>query len=412
MNIEPTNFKEATQELFNKAQIIINTLNEHGYAAYIVGGAVRNLLLQQPINDIDITTNCLPEKMLELFEHTIPVGIEHGTIVVLIDKTPFEVTTFRVDGEYIDHRRPDTVIFVDDLKEDLMRRDFTINALAVNSEYHVIDYFKGQDDIKQRIIKAVGNPQSRFTEDALRMLRALRFQSVLDFDIEIDTRTAIQQLAHQIQYISIERIIVEFSKLLTGAGVKNALDSFYNDELFHYIPFFKHIQQPNQYIINHPVPLELYLAYIIDCELKQHNDLGQQINSLKLSNQSKSDIKDYIKLLQYFRTADDALEMICYQYEQSMIHTAYQFVTDENLQLNTFFKTISHQKIDEIISSLPIQSRAELDINGNDLMHALNKGPGHWLKTTLNLIERKVVLNRIDNKKVQILEWVKKNVEI
>lgn len=412
MNIEPTNFKVATQELFNKAQIIINKLNEHGYAAYIVGGAVRNLLLQQPINDIDITTNCLPEKMLELFEHTIPVGIEHGTIVVLIDKTPFEVTTFRVDGEYIDHRRPDTVIFVDDLKEDLMRRDFTINALAVNSEYHVIDYFKGQDDIKQRTIKAVGNPQARFTEDALRMLRALRFQSVLDFDIEIDTRTAIQQLAHQIQYISIERIIVEFSKLLTGAGVKNALNSFYNDELFHYIPFFKHIQQPNQYIINHPVPLELYLAYIIDCELKQHNDLGQHINSLKLSNQSKSDIKDYIKLLQYFRTADDAIEMICYQYEQSMIHTAYQFVTDENLQLNTFFKTISHQKIDEIISSIPIQSRAELDINGNDLMHALNKGPGHWLKTTLNLIERKVVLNRLDNKKAQILEWVKINVEI
>lgn len=412
MNIEPTNFKEATQELFNKAQIIINTLNEHGYAAYIVGGAVRNLLLQQPINDIDITTNCLPEKMLELFEHTIPVGIEHGTIVVLIDKTPFEVTTFRIDGEYIDHRRPDKVIFVDDLKEDLMRRDFTINALAINSEYHVIDYFKGQDDIKQGTIKAVGNPQARFTEDALRMLRALRFQSVLDFDIEIDTRTAIQQLAHQIQYISIERIIVEFSKLLTGAGVKNSLNFFYNDELFHYIPFFKHIQQPNQYIINHPVPLELYLAYIIDCELKQHNDLGQQINSLKLSNQSKSDIKDYIKLLQYFRTADDAIEMICYQYDQSMIHTAYQFVTDENLQLNTFFKTISHQKIDEIISSLPIQSRAELDINGNDLMHALNKGPGHWLKTTLNLIERKVVLNRIDNKKVQILEWVKINVEI
>lgn len=158
---------------------VIATLQQAGFEAYVVGGAVRDTLLGKAVNDVDVATSALPHEVKPLFATTVDVGIEHGTVLIVHPLAPVEVTTFRVDGEYTDHRRPQQVQFVRELREDLARRDFTINAMALQQDGTVIDYFNGQQDLQQQVIRAVGNAKERFAEDALRMLRAVRFTSQL-----------------------------------------------------------------------------------------------------------------------------------------------------------------------------------------------------------------------------------------
>ncbi|OOM09121.1 CCA tRNA nucleotidyltransferase [Clostridium saccharobutylicum] len=193
---------------------ILNKLNNNGYEAYIVGGCVRDSLLKKKPKDWDITTKAKPEQVIELFEKVILTGIKHGTVTVVINKEGYEVTTYRTDGQYEDNRHPKKVKFVTSLKEDLARRDFTINAMAYNEENGLIDYFEGIEDLSKKIIKTVGNPNKRFNEDALRMLRAIRFSAQLDFEIEESTIDAIKHLRNNIENISKERIREEFNKIL------------------------------------------------------------------------------------------------------------------------------------------------------------------------------------------------------
>ena len=193
---------------------IIDTLYHNGFEAFIVGGCVRDFLLNVTPKDFDITTSALPEDILKLFNKTIPTGIDHGTVTVVLNKENFEVTTFRKDGDYLDHRKPSSVEFVSNIKEDLSRRDFTVNALAFNEKVGVIDYFNGISDLKNKVIRAVGNPDTRFKEDALRMLRAIRFSSQLDFIIDEDTLSAIRSNKDLINNISKERIRDELCKIL------------------------------------------------------------------------------------------------------------------------------------------------------------------------------------------------------
>ena len=198
------------------ASDIIKTLSAHGYEAYVVGGCVRDSILGKEPADWDITTSALPEQVKALFPRTIDTGLKHGTVTIMMDKVGYEVTTYRIDGTYEDHRRPNEVTFTSDLKEDLMRRDFTINAMAYNEEQGLVDLFGGIQDLTDRIIRCVGNPAERFDEDALRMLRAVRFASQLGFTIEDRTREAIVSLAPNIAKVSAERIQIEMVKLLTS----------------------------------------------------------------------------------------------------------------------------------------------------------------------------------------------------
>ena len=195
---------------------IINILESNGHEAYAVGGCVRDCILGKNPHDWDITTSALPEQVKALFDKTFDTGIEHGTVTVLIHGVGYEVTTYRVDGKYEDGRHPKEVTFTVSLEEDLKRRDFTINAMAYNETRGLVDLFGGVDDLKEGVIKAVGNPTERFTEDALRMLRALRFSAQLGFEIELDTYQAICQLAPTLDRISAERIQVEMVKLVTS----------------------------------------------------------------------------------------------------------------------------------------------------------------------------------------------------
>lgn len=201
-------------KLPNNVQYILEKFNSNGFEAFIVGGCVRDSLLNKKPQDYDITTNAFPEKIEELFDKTIPTGIKHGTVTVLIDKNPYEVTTYRVDGEYLNNRKPKDVKFVSNIEEDLSRRDFTINAMAYSPYLGFKDCFNGKEDLKNKLIRCVGDPDKRFSEDALRMLRAIRFSCQLNFKIEKLTAESIRKNFKLIKNISMERIQSEFTKII------------------------------------------------------------------------------------------------------------------------------------------------------------------------------------------------------
>lgn len=202
------------------AQLLISTLQGAGYKAYAVGGCVRDAVLSRNVNDIDICTSATPEEVEKVLETNgikfVETGLKHGTITAVVEHKPFEITTFRTDGEYLDNRRPENVTFVTDLKEDLSRRDFTVNAMAYNAQEGIVDCFGGIEDIKNKLIRAVGDADTRFNEDALRIMRALRFAAVLGFDIEEGTKKAIFKNKDLLLNIASERIYTELIKLLMG----------------------------------------------------------------------------------------------------------------------------------------------------------------------------------------------------
>ena len=197
-----------------KVKFIIKQLMDNGFEAYAVGGCVRDSILGREPNDWDITTSALPGQVKEVFEHTVDTGIQHGTVTVVLDKENFEVTTYRIDGEYEDNRHPKEVIFTANLVEDLKRRDFTVNAMAYNDETGLVDVFGGISDLNDKIIRCVGNAEDRFSEDALRVLRAARFAAQLGFSIEDGTMQAMKSMAPNLANISAERIQVELVKLI------------------------------------------------------------------------------------------------------------------------------------------------------------------------------------------------------
>ena len=221
---------------------IAEILKKNGYLAYAVGGCMRDTLMGRTPNDWDMTTDCAPEKMLEIFDregvHTIPTGLKHGTVSILIDGETYECTTFRIDGNYRDSRHPDEVTFTKDITEDLRRRDFTVNAIAgdplsLTGDY--VDVFGGRADIEKKIIRAVGDPETRFTEDALRILRAIRFATVLDFEIESETMEAAKKLRARLSDISAERKSVELQKILLSPHADRGISLLLETDMAKYI---------------------------------------------------------------------------------------------------------------------------------------------------------------------------------
>lgn len=212
-------------------EYIINTLTNNSFEAFVVGGCVRDSLLERNLNDWDITTNASPESVKSIFEDlgckVIPTGIKHGTVTILIHKEQYEITTYRLEGEYEDFRRPKEVIFTKSLKEDLKRRDFTINAMAYNEKDGLVDYFSGKKDLEHKIIRTVGDAKERFNEDALRLMRAVRFSAQLGFTIEEKTKTAIEELSGNLQKISVERIREEFNKIILSNNLLK-IEELYN----------------------------------------------------------------------------------------------------------------------------------------------------------------------------------------
>ena len=293
------------RDKFKGAIDILKIFNKNGYEAYFVGGCVRDYLLGEEFSDIDITTNALPEEVKKIFRKSIDTGIQHGTITILVNGEGYEVTTFRTEDEYTNHRAPEKVEFVSNLREDLDRRDFTINAMALDSNGKLYDYHKGESDLTCKVIKTVNNPNDRFYEDALRMLRAFRFSSKLGFEIEKDTLEAIKKNAELIKFVSIERIVNEFKKLLSGKGNLRSLELLLDSKLNTYIPFLEEIE-----IIQDFSKCSFCQSLYI---LSKINDISFDIlKELKLSNKEVKLIKEFDKINMDF-VRKIPLELILYK---------------------------------------------------------------------------------------------------
>ena len=226
---------EFNMKLSSDVMFILDKMKESGYSAHVVGGSVRDSLIGRPLGDFDITTNATPDETKAVFEgyKIVDTGIKHGTVTLVLSGVPYEITTYRVDGDYKDNRHPDSVTFTDRLEDDLARRDFTVNAMAYDLVFGLSDPFGGREDAKGKLIRAVGDPKVRFDEDALRILRALRFASVLGFHIEDATAAAARELASRLTFISKERVYTELKKLIMGVDATKILAEY--SEIFEII---------------------------------------------------------------------------------------------------------------------------------------------------------------------------------
>ena len=372
---------------FNSVINILEKFNEAGYEAYFVGGCVRDYLLNDDFSDIDITTNALPDEVKKIFRKSIDTGIQHGTVTILINGDSFEVTTFRTEDDYIDHRTPEKVEFVSDLKEDLDRRDFTINAMALDSKGELYDYHCGEKDLRNKIIKTVNNPNERFFEDALRMLRAFRFSSKLGFEIEENTLKAIKNNAELIKFVSIERIVNEFRKLLTGKGNKRSLELLLDSKLNNYIPFLDEISKIIDFS-NYNFCQSLYI-------LSNINDISfEKLKELKLSNKEIKQVKIYEKINKDF-ISNVPLEIILYNYD-----------IEDVAFIVSYFKYCDKEDIEKI--KLPIESFNDIAITSMEIISIMDKPAGPWIKEIIKKLEEDIILYKIDNTRKDILDFLMK----
>lgn len=370
---------------FNSAINVLEKFNEAGYEAYFVGGCVRDYLLNDEFSDIDITTNALPDEVKQIFKKSIDTGIQHGTVTILINGDSFEVTTFRTEDDYIDHRTPEKVEFVSDLKEDLDRRDFTINAMALDSKGKLYDYHCGEKDLRNKIIKTVNNPNERFFEDALRMLRAFRFSSKLGFEIEENTLKAIKNNAELIKFVSIERIVNEFRKLLTGKGNKRSLELLLDSKLNNYIPFLDEISKIIDFS-NYTFCQSLYI-------LSKINDISfEKLKELKLSNKEIKQVKIYEKINKDF-ISNIPLEIILYNYD-----------IEDVTFIASYSKYYDMKDIEKI--KLPIESFNDIAITSMEIISIIDKPAGPWIKEIIKKLEEDIILYKIDNTRKDILDFL------
>ena len=268
---------------------VLNTIEDNGYEAYVVGGAVRDFLMERDVSDYDVTTNARPEEISKMFPKVIETGLKHGTVTVLAENYPVEVTTYRVDGEYQNHRKPKDVVFSKKLEDDLKRRDFTMNALAYNKS-NFVELFGGAEDIKSKIIRTVGNADERFSEDALRILRAVRFSAMLGFDIAQDVEYAISRNAHLLEYISAERKKAELDKILLSEHIEKL--EKYIGVMSYLIPGFDRFLNSGANIGNTELDIDSRWSIVLYCA---GCNMHEMFKKYKFSNAQKKKITTLVK---------------------------------------------------------------------------------------------------------------------
>ncbi|MCZ0754471.1 CCA tRNA nucleotidyltransferase [Anoxybacillus sp. J5B_2022] len=392
------------KEPFRRALGIIRTLKQHGYEAYFVGGAVRDHLLNRPIGDVDIATSALPEEVMAIFPKTVPVGLKHGTVVVLHDGTPYEVTTFRTEGTYEKYRRPESVTFVRSLRKDLERRDFTMNAIAMDETGQLIDPFGGQQAIAEQVICTVGAAKDRFSEDALRMMRAIRFVSQLGFQLAKETKQAIIEHASLLAHISVERKTVEFEKLMAGPFSAAAFSLLVETNTFLYLPGLAgkraELQKLSQYewtALTSPAERWGFLVYLLHVER-----VSLFLRQWKLSNRLMKDVQTILYALSVVRSFADWTNERLYEIGATAAfaaETVRSLVNGENSTQNV-------QKLRQRLAALPIQDRSELAVTGKDVIEWYNQRGGPWVAQTLQQIEQAVLAGLVENEKERIKEWL------
>ncbi len=432
------------------AEKLINILSDNGCKAYAVGGCVRDYLLGKPEKDIDITTSAKPETVEEILKQNnikvVETGLQHGTVTAVLNGEPYEITTFRKDGEYKDNRRPESVSFVDDVKEDLSRRDFTINAMAYNHKEGIVDLFGGKKDIDNKVIRAVGNADLRFKEDALRIMRALRFSATLCFDIEESTKKAIFDNMYLLDNIAKERIFTELKKLLAGDNALQVLDA-YKEVIGVVIPELKpafdcvqnnpwHIYNVYDHIIHavdaapkdEIIRLTMLLHDIgkpsvkttdekgID-HFKFHAPVGADIakkvlKRFKVSNEVYDKVTTLIRYHQGVENVDDIrvkrwLAKIGADYTKALFKVRISDLYAHNPdKIGYELKKLNELliELDEIVAAGEAFKISDLAVNGNDLIALGYKGKEIGEK--LNEILMLVVDDRLNNTKEDIVDYL------
>ncbi|MFY0757841.1 CCA tRNA nucleotidyltransferase [Metabacillus dongyingensis] len=390
---------------FQEALPVLKRLKEHGFDAYFVGGSVRDQLLKKEIKDVDIASSATPEQVKALFEKTIDIGSEHGTMIVIANGIHYEITTFRTESAYEDNRRPRGVTFVSSLKEDLKRRDFTVNAMAMDDAGTIIDFFQGKEHAKTKMITTVGSPHERFSEDALRMMRAVRFVSQLGFSLSRETLEAICEKAPLLENISVERKTAEFEKIMAGEGSGEAMKLVADTGIIDYLPG---LEGKKQQLLNASIlPIsglssneERWTALLDVLEI---SSIEAFLKRWKLSNRQIGMIAKNIYYLQKRKEGDLTRQSV---YEAGLPCT----LEVEAVYCLKKGETMSRGRIAELqafYKNLPIHSKNELAIGGADLMQFSSQKPGPWMGELLKKIELAVVNDEVENSKEAIKEMLR-----
>jgi tRNA nucleotidyltransferase (CCA-adding enzyme) len=394
-------------EQLNAAKMVLKILEKAGYEAFLVGGCVRDNLLGKEPADYDITTNALPSEVQRLFSHTIPTGLQHGTVTVIYNKLVIEVTTYRVEGSYEDHRRPDEVKFVSQLKDDLLRRDFTINALAMDYQGKVYDYVHGQKDLEIGLIQTVGKAEDRFVEDALRMLRACRFAAQLSFQIDETTLLAIEKCKSIANHLAVERVVAEIEKIWKSNHPSKGLIPLVETSLIQELPPFHdtikttNVTEQEWDILDQLISSEEKWIFFLYLLFREHTskqvckaNIKAIILKFKFSNAEKKSLMDLLTLVSTWDTtvSIEKGKLILLDYHIDMVQKAqrlWQYIAREDIIL----------PFDEWWEQMPIHHFSELEINGHDLLRVTGKPAGPWLKETLQYLYQQVAFGYIQNVK-------------
>lgn len=370
------------------AKKIIETLKRSGYEAYIVGGAVRDHLLRIPLTDVDITTNAKPHQVAKLFT-TKPTGVKYGTVTVFVQEETYEVTTYRIDGDYLDSRHPEGVTYAESAIEDVKRRDFTINGLLMDEKGEIIDHVDGRLDLNARIIRTIGNPKDRFTEDALRMMRAFYFQAKLGFQIDKTTRDAILEQRDLLKNIAMERIMNELLKTLKGDHVRRALQTMVTTRVHEVLPG---LEEGIPYVLKME-EMPFVDPFFILC-FTLHGSIP---DAWPFSNKHRHRYETAIMLINTYKTFDP---YVLYTY---------------GLDLCLLANRVSHMlgraknmknKIEEDFNSLPIQSDLDLKLRASDIIHIAHKKAGAWVKKLQTEMVIEVLNKRLKNETSELEAFV------
>ncbi|MFC4354594.1 CCA tRNA nucleotidyltransferase [Chryseomicrobium palamuruense] len=368
---------------------VIDALERQGFEAVVVGGAVRDYLLDKRVKDYDVATSATPEEVKRVFTRTIDTGIAHGTVTVLMGQ-PVEVTTFRVETEYTDFRRPDTVQFVRNLKDDLARRDFTINAMALTKEDQLIDYYGGKVDLEQNVIRAVGEAEKRFSEDALRILRGIRFTSQLGFCIENQTDIAMKQCAALLTHIAKERVKQELDRIWTSANPEKALRYLRQEELNKALPGdWQVLPSLTKGFLTASLGWAWYHAF-------QPSRID-----LPFSNVEKKLIQETNEVIERIHTYGWTYEAVFGFSKESVLvsHVVFSeaspFYTDE--------------EVESWLTKAPLRSLIDLSVSGRELIEWSAAKQGPWIRTLQQQIAQQILQGHLENTQPAIKDWMKKN---
>lgn len=386
---------------FVAAQPVLQRLEAAGFEACFVGGSVRDMLLQKPIHDVDIASAAFPEEVKKQFDKTVDTGIQHGTVMVLDHGLGYEITTFRTESTYTDFRRPDTVTFVRSLSEDLQRRDFTINALAMTYDGEIVDLFDGLADLSAGVIRAVGEAEVRFTEDALRMMRALRFSAQLGFQIAPDTRAALQRLAPNLAKIAVERIRVEFEKLLMGQQAAASLAMAIEDGVVTYLPGQLDQWQFDAIMTDleaqQPATIPVVWAHLLTRSTLNESEMTTFMRTWKTSRDLIKMATAVVPVARHIARRDLWTLYQIYDYRDVLMHVLRLIRTDDAVIAD----------VDAMFAALPIHHTRELRVAGGQLIAEQIVQPGPQMGRILKQIERAVVTGQVANQPAALLAYGK-----